>query len=180
MEKKFGILVLALLANGCGSAASSGATGDDDDGVNKLSNGAYAYTVDAVPNDTCWAPPKTNPTLPMSVNADIQVDGNIVHVTPDPVGGVAQTFDVTRTGDALSGTNEGDADLNPQGLDCVLHISSTLTGTVTADDTFDATIALTVSEVSGLACGLLVGTLDANQLDQLPCSLTLSGTATLK
>lgn len=182
MKKLFGI-VLLLAATGCASGGSSAATADDDDDTSsgyKLTDGSYTYVVDEVPVDTCWAPPKTNPTLPMSVNAALATEGNTVHITPDPVGGVSQTFDVQRSGNALSGANAGDVDLNSEGLDCILHIESELTGTVTDNDQFDARIELTVSEAGGSLCGLLVGTLDPNQFDQMPCSLTLDGSAELK
>ncbi|HVM10911.1 MAG TPA: hypothetical protein VM638_00360, partial [Actinomycetota bacterium] len=180
MEKRvFGILLLMALT-GCAGGVDSAATADDDDDTTspgyKLTDGSYQYVVDEVPNDTCWAPPKTHPSVPMTVNAEVVVEGNIVHVTPDPVGGVSQTFDITRSGDSLSGASAGNVDLNSQGLDCILHIESTLTGAVTDDDQFDATIVLNVSEAGGTLCGFLVGSLDANQLDQLPCSLTLAGT----
>lgn len=162
----------SLAATGCSGGASSGAA----TGGFALTAGTYDDVITSVPVDTCWAPPKTNPTLPMTIVAAIAVDGNTLTVTPETTGGVSQSFTVTRDGNALTGDSVGDADLNPD-LNCVLHIVGTFDGTVTGDDAFDATQTVTISQQSG-DCSLLVGTFDPNQLDALPCTFTLQGSAT--
>lgn len=166
-----------LLAAGCGGGSSS--SGNPSNSTYTLSDGTYDYVATSDPTNTCWAPPKTTIALPMTIAASITVNGNDVTITGTQ-GGVTGDFHATMTGNALAGTVDQDADLNQAStpIDCVLHIHGVLNGTMTANDEFDATNTIDVSEVSGNDCGLLVGNSFDQQLDSLPCELQLVGHAT--
>lgn len=168
---------LTVLASACSDSSSSPASDDDDDGSTSfsLSSGTYNDVITAVPTDTCWAPPKTNPQVPMTQVAELTVSGNNVTMTT-VIGNTTQTFIVTKSGNALNGTSEGDVDLNPD-LNCILHVVGTFDGTMTANDAFDANQVVTLSQAGG-DCSLLVGSLSTDQLDQLPCTFSLQGAAT--
>lgn len=169
--------VLAFLASACSGSSSGSTSDDDDDGATSfsLSSGTYNDVITAVPADTCWAPPKTNPQVPMTLVADLTVSGNTVTITTS-IGNTPQTFTVTKSGNVLTGTSEGDVDLNPD-LNCILHVVGTFDGTMTANDAFDADQTITLSQAGG-DCSLLVGNLSTDQLDQLPCTFSLQGAAT--
>lgn len=178
-------LIISGLLVGCGAPT---ADDDDDDATTSptpdqyaLEDGTYDYLVSDVPADTCWAPPKTLPEAPSTISAQVESSGNTVTVTPEIQQGITQSFVMERDGDNLSGVASGDVDLNQTDLavDCILHIEGTFDGVMTADNTFDAVQTVDVSEAGGTVCFLLVGDLDPNQVDQLPCSFTLSGTGTL-
>ena len=173
----FVFAALVALATACsgGSSSSSPATGDDDDSSFKLNDGHYAFTIDAVPADSCWAPPKTLPELPMVITGNFTVVGNDVTIVTDASGNIpSQTLELVKTGNDLVGGGTGLADLNPQGINCILDVGGDFTGVMTAEDEFDATMTLDIAESSG-DCSLLVGTFLAEQVDQLPCALDLDG-----
>lgn len=174
----FGFAAVVALASACsGGSSSSPATGDDDDeGAFKLNDGHYAFTIDAVPADTCWAPPKTNPEVPMVITGTFTVVGNDVTIVTDASGSIpSQTLELVKDGNDLTGGGNGLADLNEQGINCVLQIDGDFTGVMTAEDEFDATMTLDIAQSSG-DCSILVGTFLPEQLDQLPCALDLEGT----
>lgn len=169
--------VVALASACSGGSSSSNPVGgdDDDDGTFKLNNGHYAFTIDAVPADTCWAPPKTNPETPMVITGTFTVEGNDVTIVTDASGSIpSQTMNLVKNGNDLTGGGSGPADLNEQGINCVLQIDGTFTGVMTAEDEFDATMAIDIDQLSG-DCSILVGSLLADQLDALPCALELGG-----
>ena len=175
-----GILALAVPACSGGVDSSDSAVSDDDDDAGfTLSDGSYTYTVNEVVEDTCWAEPKTNPELPMIVKGAFttDADGTVTVVTEASGSVPSQTLKLEKDGNDLLGGGEGDADLNSQGINCVLHIVGEFDGIMTGNDAFDATQTITVSEVGGDSCWLLVGTALADQLDQLPCTLTVAGSA---
>lgn len=183
------VLVLTAALAGCGSASSNAAaTGDDDDDSSPtptpsaytLSSGTYQYVVDEVPADSCWAPPKTYPEIPQTVVAEVTVDGDTITVSTDPGNtGTPQVFTITRNGNDLTGAASGSWDLASYGIDCVLGIGGTFQGTLIADDTFDTTQVVDVTQQSGAFCSLLIGSTQP-QLDALPCQVTFQGTASLQ
>lgn len=168
-------LVVVSLGSGCGGKEK----GSSDHIASAIINGyhlhagRYAYTADAAPVNTCWAPPKE--LVPRTVLADVAVDESTdaVVVTLSMYQFVL-TFDLDRTADGLSATSDMDVDLAPFGYDCVLHGHGVLQGTMTDDDTFDATVPLDVSEVAGAGCAQTLGP-NLPFLDQLPCSTTFEG-----
>lgn len=167
-------LAAVVLASCSGGSSGSPVGGDDDDATHKLGNGHYAFVIDEVPADTCWAPPKTNPELPITMTATFTVVGSEVTVVTDDTGYGSQTLELTKNGNDLTGGGAGDADLSGQGIACVLHITGAFDGVMTGEDRFDAVITLDISQAGG-DCSLLVGTFLADQLDQLPCHLELAG-----
>lgn len=180
------LVLLALgTALGCSggvdSSDSAVSDDDDDDGSSAftLSDGSYTFTADEVIEDTCWAEPKTNPELPMAVKGDFtnEQDGSITVVTEASGSVPSQTLKLEKSGNDIAGGGEGDADLNSQGINCILHIVGSFDGIMTGDDAFDATQTVTISEAGGDSCWLLVGTAIADQLDNLPCTLTVGGSA---
>jgi hypothetical protein len=169
------VVALASACSGGSSSSSPVGGDDDDDGVFKLGDGHYAFTIDAVPADTCWAPPKTNPELPMVITGNFTVVGNDVTIVTDASGSIpSQTLNLVKDGNNLTGGGSGLADLNEQGINCILDVAGDFTGVMTAEDEFDATMAIDVAQSSG-DCSLLVGTFLADQVDQLPCGLELEG-----
>jgi hypothetical protein len=170
---------VVALASACsgGSSSSSpvGGDDDDDDGSFKLSNGHYAFTIDNVPADNCWAPPKTLPTLPLVITGTYTVVGNDVTIVTDASGSIpSQTLNLVKDGNNLTGGGTGLADLNEQGINCILDVAGDFTGVMTAEDKFDATMVIDVAQSSG-DCSLLVGSFLPEQVDQLPCDLELEG-----
>lgn len=171
---------IVSLASACsgGSSTSSPASSDDDDdddGSFKLNDGHYAFLIDAVPADTCWAPPKTLPTIPMTIGATFTVVGNDVTVVTDASGSIpSQTMNLVKNGNDLTGGGSGLADLNSQGINCILDVTGAFDGVLTAEDVFDATMNIDIAQSSG-DCSLLVGTFLPEQVDQLPCALELEG-----
>lgn len=168
-----GVLVLAIAA-GCSGGGSGAASGDYS-----LSSGDYNYNATSAPTNTCWGAAKGVPALPMAVDATITMNGNVADVTLHITTSISAAISMTKTGNDLSGTNAADIDLNPN-IDCVLHVDSTITGSMTGNDAFDATQPMHISEKSGSACGLLIGSLSNYQFDALPCDLTLAGNVTKK
>ena len=168
------IAALAAFGAACsGGSSSSSPVGGDD--AHKLTDGHYAFVIDNVPSDTCWAPPKTNPETPMTIGGEFTVDGNDVTIVTDASGSIpSQTLNLTKDGNDLTGGGSGPADLNSQGINCVLQIDGTFDGLMTGLDEFDATMSIDVAQLSG-DCSILVGSFLADQLDQLPCALTLTG-----
>lgn len=176
-----------IVALGCGVPES----GDDDDDDTTaspsptpvsfaLNSGTYDYNVTQEISDTCWQPPKTNVEVPLLVIADVVSDGTNVTISAT-IQDVPLVFNVTKTGDDLAGTGAGDLDLNAAaGIDCVIHVEGTLTGTMTADDAFTAVHDFDITEGSGGQCALAVGTLSPDQLDSLPCALSLGADATIQ
>ena len=170
------IVVLAAACSG-GSSSSSPASSDDDDddGSFKLGNGHYAFVIDNVPSDNCWAEPKTLPEVPMTITATFTVNGNDVTIVTDASGSIpSQTMNLVKNGNDLTGGGSGLADLNEQGINCVLDVGGTFDGVMTAEDKFDATMAIDVAQSTG-DCSLLVGSFLPEQVDQLPCDLELEG-----
>ena len=170
------IVVLAAACSG-GSSSSSPASSDDDDddGSFKLGNGHYAFVIDNVPSDNCWAEPKTLPEVPMTIGATFTVNGNDVTIVTDASGSIpSQTMNLVKNGNNLTGGGSGLADLNEQGINCVLDVGGTFDGVMTAEDKFDATMAIDVAQSTG-DCSLLVGSFLPEQVDQLPCDLELEG-----
>lgn len=170
------LAAVAALATACsGGSSSSSPIGDDDDDAFKLTDGHYAFVIDSVPSDTCWAPPKTNPEVPMTIGGEFTVVGNDVTIVTDASGSIpSQTLELTKNGNDLTGGGSGPADLNEQGINCVLQIDGTFDGLMTGLDEFDATMSIDVDQLSG-DCSILVGTFLADQLDALPCALELTG-----
>lgn len=141
-----------------------------------LSSGSYAYTIDAVTANSCWSASKNLPPVPSSVDSSLDVAGASVTVTTQSQVGTPQTYAMTLSGASLTGTSSADADLNSQGVDCVLHVEATFDGTVTGTDAFEATQHVSFAAASGSGCNLLVGNLDPRQFDALPCSLDFHAT----
>lgn len=172
---------LAMLGSACGSGVN---TGDDDDdatptpGSYALSSGSYDLNLDTEITDTCWADPKPGVGVPTAVAADVAVDGSTVTLDTS-IKNVPMSFQLTRSEDDLSGSGSGSIDLNSQGIDCIISVAGTLTGTVTGDDAFSAEMDFDVTQGGGSDCSLAVGTLTDDQLDQLPCQLVLGGAASL-
>ena len=190
MASRLEILLGAAVCAGALVMGCAGPTSGDDDDDNQasptppgftLTDGSYDFKVDAVPADTCWAPPKTNPEVPMTIVSEIFTEGDTIHVTPVIDGVGSQEFLMARNGDKITGTSSDLLDLNDADtpIDCILQVTGTFDGVLVADDTFDALQTIGLAEAGGSACFLLVGTFDPNQVDQLPCSFTLEGTATL-
>lgn len=174
----FVLVSVVAVASACsGGSSSSGAASDDDDDTSfKLNNGHYAFVIATVPSDSCWAPPKTLPDVPMTITATFTVEGNEVTVVTDASGSVpSQTMNLVKNGNSLTGGGNGLADLNEQGINCVLDVGGDFDGTMTAEDVFDATMTIDIAESSGPDCGLLVGTFLPEQVDALPCALELEG-----
>lgn len=187
--KRFGGLAggvaLMALAWGCGQTQKNGVSSTPTPSPTPssfaLESGTYDYLIHTVPADTCWAPPKTNPPVPSTMVADVAVSGNDVTVTPQIDGVPPQSYDIVKNENALTAQpTSQDVDLSGQGLDCVLNVAGTFDATMTADDVFEAAQTITLSEVSGAACFLLVGSTDDNQVDQLPCSFTINATGTIQ
>lgn len=177
------IAVLALTAAlaGCGGVSSSPAEGSPTPTSSSysLSSGSYEYLVNEVPADSCWAPPKVYPEIPQTVVAEVTVDGDTITVSTDPGNtGTPQVFTLTKDGNELTGTASGAWDLAGYGIDCVLGVSGTFQGTLTADDTFDTVQVVDVTQQSGTFCSVLVGATEP-QVDALPCQVTFAGTAAL-
>ncbi|HVO32236.1 MAG TPA: hypothetical protein VMV18_15945 [bacterium] len=169
---------LAIAAAACGGNSS---TGSPANGGYTLSSGNYAYTATTAPVNTCWAPPKTTITLPMTIDVTLAVTGNSILITGS-AGGQTASFNATRTGDNLSGSTDSTIDLNNAStpVDCVLAIHGTLDGTMTGNDAFDATNDIQISEATGhpnTGCSLLIGNTIDQQVDALPCELKLAGHA---
>ena len=163
---------LVVLAAACASSSSPAAGGG-----NSISSGAYVYQVTSAPVNTCWGPSKNVPALPFVMNLTASVSGDTVTFTTGTAGtgGVNTPVVLTKSGDNLSGITDTDADLNSQGLNCVLHIHANSTGTMTATDAFDSTNAITISQKSG-DCSLLIGgSVSPPQFDAIPCNLTIAG-----
>ena len=168
---------VAALVAACSGGSSTGSPveGDDDDGVFKLNDGHYAFVIDQVPSDTCWAPPKTNPEVPMTITGTFTVVGNDVTIVTDANGSIpSQTLNLTKNGNDLTGGGSGPVDLNEQGINCILNVEGSFDGVMTAEDEFDAVMNISVEQQSG-DCSLLVGTFLDDQVDQLPCALSLEG-----
>ena len=172
------VLALGFMAAvaACGDSGSSNPASsdddDDDDGQTlfALDDGDYDFVIDAAPEDTCWAPPKTMPELPMTQVATFTTEGDTITVViSDPTMG-EQTMTLTRTGNTLKGGGTGPADT---GLGCVLSIVGDFEGELIADNVFDADMVLDISQESG-SCGILVGATEP-QVDALPCHLGLEG-----
>ena len=169
------LVVLATACSGGSSSSPVGGDDDDDDGTFKLNDGHYAFTIDNVPADSCWAAPKTLPELPMVITGNFTVVGNDVTIVTDASGSIpSQTLNLVKTGNDLVGGGTGLADLNDQGINCILDVAGDFTGVMTAEDKFDATMTIDVAQSSG-DCAILVGTFLNEQVDQLPCGLELEG-----
>ena len=169
------LVVLASACSGGSSSSPASSDDDDDDGTFKLNNGHYAFLIDNVPSDNCWAEPKTLPEVPMTITATFTVVGNDVTIVTDASGSIpSQTMNLVKDGNNLTGGGSGLADLNEQGINCVLDVGGTFDGVMTAEDVFDATMAIDVAQSTG-DCSLLVGSFLPEQVDQLPCALELEG-----
>ena len=187
MKRWFAALAMfsavALTIN-CGGGIDTG--DDDDDNATPsptasgflLESGGYDFTVTEELADTCWQPPKTNVEVPLALIADITSDGIAIDIRVT-IQDVPLLFTVTKDGDNLSGTGAGDLDLNAAaGIDCIVHVEATMTGTMNADNTFTSDYAFDLTEGGGGQCALAVGTSIPDQLDSLPCALSLRAEAT--
>ncbi len=176
------LLVAALLAFatavGCSSASSPSGSG-----ATSLSSGTYRYDVTSAPTNTCWAPAKNTPALPTTVSmaGTVNAGGTTISFVTGTsgTGGVNVPVVLNINGTSLDGTTDTDADLNSNGLNCVLHIHATTTGTITGTDAFSAQNDINVTDSgAGPDCGFLVGSsVNPPQFDALPCHLVLQGTA---
>lgn len=173
---------VALAAAACSSGVNSGsgsptASATPTAGAFTLNNGEYTYDVTSDPVNTCWEPPQTAITIPMFIGLNVSTSGNVVTVVS--TGGSTSLAPVvlTRSGNALTGNTNVNIPLASQGITCTLNVVAQSTGTITGDNTFQATTAATVTEVVGTnsGCGVLIGSVNANQFTQIPCNLTLSG-----
>ena len=130
-------LALALALTSAFAAACSGGSSSSGAGSAEayaLSDGTYDFVVDDEVADSCWAPPKTFPELPLTVTGEFTVDGNAVTITINDPNAGTQVLDIVKDGNALTGGGSGDADT---GLgDCILAITGDFDGTMTADDEF--------------------------------------------
>ena len=175
----FAILALTLAASACGGSGSSsnGATTPTPGGSYKIDDGSYVYTANSATPNTCWAPGKNMPPMPSTINAtasNSSATGTTLAFTEQ---GQSVTIDLTKTDNALSGSTAGDVDLSSYGITCKLHVTLDMTGTMTANDAFDASEVLNISDDNGSGCGLLIGNTDPHQFDQIPCSFTMNGSA---
>ena len=190
MKRWLFLLAASLLtvAIGCGAPQADDDDDDDNNTQNSptpppsfaLTSGTYDYLVTDELADTCWQDPKPHVQVPLNVVADITSDGTDVSISAT-IQDVPLLFTVTKTGDDLAGTGSGDLDLNAvAGIDCIIHVEGTLTGTMTADNTFTADHDFDITEGSGGQCALAVGTLSDDQLDSLPCDLVLRADASVQ
>ena len=167
-------LSFAALVAACGSAETSkspvNGDDDDDDSSFTLTDGTYDFVIDEVIADTCWAPPKTYPQLPMTLTGKYTTDGNTVTIVIENEQFGTQTLTVTKDGNDLNGGGSGPS---PDLLGCVLNIDGIFDGVLVDDDTFDAQIDLDVEDGNG-NCAIAVGTTEP-QVDSLPCHLELAG-----
>lgn len=164
-------LSFAAAVAACGSAeTSSPVNGDDDDDAFTLTDGTYDFVIDEVVLDTCWAPPKTYPQLPMTLTGTYTTEGNTVTIVieDDQIG--TQTLTVAKDGNGLIGGGSGPS---PDLLGCILNIEGAFDGVLVEDDTFDAQIDLDIEDGNG-NCAIAVGTVEP-QVDALPCRLELAG-----
>lgn len=166
------------VAVGCSSASSPSGTGGTS-----LSSGAYDYNVTSAPTNTCWAPAKNTPSLPTVVTMNGTVNAGATTISfvtgTAGTGGINVPVVLTINGTSLDGTTDTDADLNSNGLNCILHIHATTTGTITGNDAFSAQNDINVTDTgAGPDCGFLVGSsVNPPQFDAIPCHLVLQGTA---
>ena len=172
-------LVLSLAASACGSSGSSGngASTPTPGGSYNLDDGNYVYTATSASPNTCWAVSKNMPPMPSTINAtasNSSATGTTLAFTEQ---GQSVTINLAKNDNALSGSTVGDVDLASYGITCKLHVTLDMTGTMTANDAFDASEVLNISDDNGSGCGLLIGAADPHQFDQIPCSLTMNGSA---
>lgn len=176
MNKTAFAIVALTLAAGCGGGSSSSPASG---GGHAMTSGTYNYDVTSAPTNTCWGPSKGVPTIPMLLAMDGAVSGDqVTFTTSGGTGGVNVPVVLTKNGDSIGGTTKTDADLNSQGLNCILHIKAVTTGTFTADNAFNAKNVIDVSDNGvGDSCGLLIGSsVNPPQFDTLPCQLVIQGT----
>jgi hypothetical protein len=143
----------------------------------QLANGNYSYVIGQVPSNTCWDASKGIPAVPSTTTMAVTVAGSMLTMNTT-LQGATQTFTLTLDGAALTGNGTGTLDLTPDGVDCQLSVTSTLTGAVTADNAFTTSQVIDIAAQSGTQCSLAVGTIENQQLSALPCSLTMNGSAT--
>lgn len=167
-------LSFVAIAAACGSAETSKSPvngDDDDDGASfTLTDGTYDFVIDQVITDTCWAPPKTYPELPMTLTGKYTTDGDTVTIVIENEQFGTQTLTVTKDGNELVGGGTGQS---PDLLGCILDITGAFDGVLVDNDTFDAVIDLDVKDGNG-NCAIAVGTTQP-QVDTLPCNLELAG-----
>lgn len=155
--KKLSILLMAI----AGLAIACGPSGDDDDDSAPftLTDGTYVMSNAAVAQDGCQFG-----TTPGDLNGQtVTVAATETSVDIDFGNGPVT---LNRSGNSLDLTTPSQIDLNGNGIDCILDSSDVLTATVTANDAFSLTEALTLSENSGAEC--------ANTGLTFPCTSEIS------
>jgi len=175
------IATLAIFAAACSSSGGGSK-------VHKLDSGTYAYTINSVSNNTCFA--AGIPPTGIAVNFAITSTNGTTFTLVPPT--AAQAFIPpiagTKTGNALDATGNASAALTSS---CTLAITATATGSMTADDEFNADItanlsaATTASNGNPSNCSALAGTTIGGAIPfptlsnptNGTCALTISGAA---
>ena len=167
--KKLLLGITAAAAASIGVAACSGGGGSDG-GTHDLDSGEYLYTVDDIPTNTCYPGnigdpdglpiPLEGVELPIDIVADSETTFSLV--PPE----LAQTFippiEGTKTGNDLAANGSSNPFFLGSDANCGLSVSAVADGTMTADNTFDATITATLTAVGSggnpVDCTAFVGT----------------------
>ena len=150
---------LWLLAAGLIAAVGCGPRGDDDDDDSSgftLESGVYTFSGTVVNADGCGtgltAGDFDGGTTELVINGStIEVDG----------GSSGGGFDLALSGNSASGSETDVQDFNP-GLDCILDVVSTVSGTLTANNEIDVTQDIDASVNAGASCDQLGITLPCN------------------
>lgn len=201
MRNKTILLFAAAAALAMGAKGGCGGGKDDGPKTFTMQSGLYEFTPTEYNPNTCWTPEQQfPPILPFQFQVTADGSGGWT-LSPDGVAeGLFPEISGTVDGNALSAgpesydldaTDEEEADPdytgNPGEGDCFVHFSATADGTLTANDEFDASIELTVSDLNGNGCSELYGKqLDLGipvpfpAIDGQECSLTPVGTAILQ
>jgi hypothetical protein len=164
------VLAFALTLSACGASSS-------------LTSGSYTLTnISFSQKDTCHLVE----IYPENIIGDIEVSGDSIKIftkTTDPVKNETNPF-VAATGTIADGkisatvTSDGDNNHNPASdpsFNCIEHIIKTVSGTVTSDTVFDATLQWDISTNGASGCT------EANLLYTPPtCTSIMTFTATKK
>lgn len=187
-------VILAATAMATIAVFGAACSGSKSSGPKKLESGEYQYDVATISPDTCFdasteALLKTQGLLKfMLTTSNATADGPFTLVPPSVAADIVPPIVGTRTGDALTAAGNLTYDVDSS---CSLAISANATGALTADDEFDADIALSISAATtasnGLAsnCAHLAGTTIGGVVpfptltptSNGSCALTLSGHA---